>query len=200
MGSEMCIRDRLKKELSCLGFKFETSSDTEVLLNAWTKWGKDCINKFRGMFAFGIYDKTKQVLIAVSGGVTVICDDGENRRNYVLNRPNEALLIPEMIWDEQVYHTKSSMLLVLSNTNYDVNDYIEDYGEFKKINKHIAQNRIRKTEVITISGKICVTKKSHLPVPVCSSKGISTKIFRRALRSIMIMKNAQTMIMNKIRK
>ena len=55
----------LKKELSCLGFKFETSSDTEVLLNAWTKWGKDCINKFRGMFAFGIYDKTKQVLTLV---------------------------------------------------------------------------------------------------------------------------------------
>ena len=77
--------------------------------------------------------KTKQILIAINGGVTVICDDGKKRRNYVLNEPNKALLIPEMIWDEQVYHSESSVLLVLSNTNYDVNDYIEDYDEFKRL-------------------------------------------------------------------
>ena len=79
------------------------------------------------------HHKTKQILIAVNGGVTVICDDGKKRRNYVLNEPNKALLIPEMIWDEQVYHSESSVLLVLSNTNYDVNDYIEDYDEFKRL-------------------------------------------------------------------
>ena len=79
------------------------------------------------------HHKTKQILIAVNGGVTVICDDGKKRRNYVLNEPNKALLIPEMIWDEQVYHSESSVLLVLSNTNYNVNDYIEDYDEFKRL-------------------------------------------------------------------
>ena len=79
------------------------------------------------------HHKTKQILIAVNCGVTVICDDGKKRRNYVLNEPNKALLIPEMIWDEQVYHSESSVLLVLSNTNYDVNDYIEDYDEFKRL-------------------------------------------------------------------
>ena len=79
------------------------------------------------------HHKTKQILIAVNGGVTVICDDGKKRRTYVLNEPNKALLIPEMIWDEQVYHSESSVLLVLSNTNYDVNDYIEDYDEFKRL-------------------------------------------------------------------
>jgi len=77
--------------------------------------------------------KTKQILIAINGGVTVICDDGKKRRNYVLNEPNKALLIPELIWDEQVYHSENSVLLVLSNTNYDINDYIEDYDEFKRI-------------------------------------------------------------------
>ena len=79
------------------------------------------------------HHKTKQILIAVNGGVTVICDDGKKRRNYILNEPNKALYIPEMIWDEQVYHSESSVLLVLSNTNYDVNDYIEDYDEFKRL-------------------------------------------------------------------
>jgi len=79
------------------------------------------------------HHKTKQILIAVSGEVTVVCDDGKKRRNYVLNEPSRALYIPEMIWDEQVYHSESSVLLVLSNTNYDVNDYIEDYDEFKRL-------------------------------------------------------------------
>ena len=65
--------------------------------------------------------------------MTVICDDGKKRRNYVLNEPNKALLIPELIWDEQVYHSENSVLLVLSNTNYEMNDYIEDYDEFKRI-------------------------------------------------------------------
>ena len=79
------------------------------------------------------HHKTKQILIAINGGVTVICDDGKKRRNYVLNEPNKALFIPELIWDEQVYHSENSVLLVLSNTNYDINDYIEDYDEFKRI-------------------------------------------------------------------
>ena len=79
------------------------------------------------------HHKTKQILIALNGGVTVICDDGKKRRNYILNEPNKALYIPEMIWDEQVYHNESSVLLVLSNTNYDTSDYIEDYDEFKRL-------------------------------------------------------------------
>ena len=79
------------------------------------------------------HHKTKQILIAVNGGVTVICDDGKKRRNYILNEPNKALYIPEMIWDEQVYRNESSVLLVLSNTNYDTSDYIEDYDEFKRL-------------------------------------------------------------------
>ena len=79
------------------------------------------------------HHKTKQILIAVSGRVTVVCDDGKTKRNYVLEEPSRALYIPEMIWDEQIYQDENTVLLVLSNTNYDFDDYIEDYGEFKRI-------------------------------------------------------------------
>ena len=79
------------------------------------------------------HHKTKQILIAVSGGVTVVCADGKERRNYVLNEPSRALYIPEMIWDEQIYQSEDSVLLVLSNTNYEPDDYIEDYDEFRRL-------------------------------------------------------------------
>ena len=61
----------------------------------------------------------------------------KKRRNYVLDNPEKALYIPELIWDEQIYQNEDSVLLVLSNTNYDPDDYIEDYEEFKNIKKPI---------------------------------------------------------------
>jgi asparagine synthase (glutamine-hydrolysing) len=50
----------LKKELSDIGHKFRTNSDTEVILMAYREWGEACVNKFRGMFAFGIVDLNKK--------------------------------------------------------------------------------------------------------------------------------------------
>ena len=41
---------------------FKTNSDTEVILQAYQKWGKDCVNHFRGMFAFAIWDEKEQYL------------------------------------------------------------------------------------------------------------------------------------------
>jgi dTDP-4-dehydrorhamnose 3,5-epimerase-like enzyme len=78
------------------------------------------------------HHETKQVLICLSGEVEVICDDGKKRQSYMLSKPNQALYIPEMIWDEQIYQSEDSVLLVLANTYYDVKDYIEDYDLFLK--------------------------------------------------------------------
>jgi asparagine synthase (glutamine-hydrolysing) len=50
----------IKNELIKEGFYFSTKSDTEVILAAYKYWGKDCLNKFNGMWAFAIYDKAKQ--------------------------------------------------------------------------------------------------------------------------------------------
>lgn len=47
----------LKKELSHEGFTFRSNSDTEVLLYAYVKWGRDFVKKLNGMWAFAIYDK-----------------------------------------------------------------------------------------------------------------------------------------------
>ena len=52
----------LRKELKTLGYSFKTETDTEVILAAYHKWGKNCLSKFNGMFAFAIWDSTKQNL------------------------------------------------------------------------------------------------------------------------------------------
>ncbi len=52
----------LRKELEQLGYAFTTHCDTEVVLNGWRAWGEACVEKFRGMFAFAVWDKNNETL------------------------------------------------------------------------------------------------------------------------------------------
>ncbi len=45
-----------------LDYPFKTKSDTEVMLAAYLKWGKECVHHFNGMFAFAIWDKKNKTL------------------------------------------------------------------------------------------------------------------------------------------
>jgi asparagine synthase (glutamine-hydrolysing) len=47
----------LRAELASRGATFRTQSDTEVVLEAWRCWGVSCLARFRGMFAFAIFDE-----------------------------------------------------------------------------------------------------------------------------------------------
>jgi asparagine synthase (glutamine-hydrolysing) len=47
-------------ELQALGHVFKTKSDTEVIVHAWEAWGPDCVKRFRGMFAFALWDRNQQ--------------------------------------------------------------------------------------------------------------------------------------------
>lgn len=52
----------LRAELSALGHRFCTNSDTEVLLQAWRQWGADCLIRLEGMFAFALWDGAQRKL------------------------------------------------------------------------------------------------------------------------------------------
>jgi asparagine synthase (glutamine-hydrolysing) len=52
----------LRQELEERGHVFKTRSDTEVILRAYEHWGRDCVKRFNGMFAFALWDRTRQQL------------------------------------------------------------------------------------------------------------------------------------------
>ena len=56
-NGEIYNYQEIKVDLLSKGYEFNTSSDTEVLLNAFIEYGIDCIQQFIGMFAFAIHDK-----------------------------------------------------------------------------------------------------------------------------------------------
>ncbi|MDD5390741.1 MAG: amidotransferase 1, exosortase A system-associated [Gallionellaceae bacterium] len=69
-------------ELTALGHTFKTRSDTETIVHAWEQWGEDCVHHFRGMFAFALWDRNKQVLFLARDRLGVkplhyaVTDDG----------------------------------------------------------------------------------------------------------------------------
>jgi asparagine synthase (glutamine-hydrolysing) len=52
----------LREELKLLGNTFHTTSDTEVVINAYRTWGVDCQKRFNGMWAFALWDETSKQL------------------------------------------------------------------------------------------------------------------------------------------
>lgn len=52
----------LADELKKYGHTFRTRCDTEVIVHAWEQWGEACVKRFRGMFAFAIWDRNQQTL------------------------------------------------------------------------------------------------------------------------------------------
>lgn len=59
-NGEIYNYQEIKTELQKKGYHFSTNGDTEVILASYLEWGKECLNRFNGMFVLCIYDKEKQ--------------------------------------------------------------------------------------------------------------------------------------------
>lgn len=74
-----------------------------------------------------------QLLMAVKGSVHVVVDDGRQREEFALDRPNLALHLPPMVWGTQYRYAPDAVLLVLASDPYDPADYVRDYDEFLRL-------------------------------------------------------------------
>jgi UDP-2-acetamido-3-amino-2,3-dideoxy-glucuronate N-acetyltransferase len=91
--------------------------------------------KVRGEHA---HKKCHQFLVALSGSVNIVLDDGENSQEVQLNRASKGILMPAGIWGTQYKFSNDSILAVFCSHSYDTNDYIRDYQDFisRKIHNH----------------------------------------------------------------
>lgn len=71
-----------------------------------------------------------QLLMCVSGSVSVMVDDGQQRDMVVLDSPSLALHVPPMVWASQYHYSPDATLVVLASEVYDAADYIRGYEEF----------------------------------------------------------------------
>lgn len=89
----------------------------------------------RGMHA---HKELEQVIVAMDGACTFVLDDGKNREEVVLNRPDTGLYIGKNMWREMKNFSYGCKLMILASTHYDENEYIRDYDEFLRIVKNVA--------------------------------------------------------------
>ena len=78
------------------------------------------------------HKELKQLLIATSGSVEVIMDDGSNKKSFVLDKPWKGLLIAPGLWRDLENFSNDAVVMCLASEKYDANDYIRDYKEFLK--------------------------------------------------------------------
>jgi oxalate decarboxylase/phosphoglucose isomerase-like protein (cupin superfamily) len=71
-----------------------------------------------------------QFLVAASGSFEVLLDDGNTKRQVLLNRPDIGLHIPPGIWASEINFSSGSICLVLASHVYDELDYIRNYSNF----------------------------------------------------------------------
>lgn len=84
--------------------------------------------KLRGEHA---HRECHQFLICMRGSCRALLDDGENRQEVVLSRPDIGLYLPPMIWGTQYDYTRDAVLFVFASHAYDNADYIRDYETFR---------------------------------------------------------------------
>ena len=55
----------VRHELLAHGHRLRTNSDTEVIAHGYEQWGEHCVDRFRGMFAFAVWDaRTRRLMLA----------------------------------------------------------------------------------------------------------------------------------------
>ena len=88
----------LRKELEERGHRFRTHSDTETIIHAYEEYGRGCLEKLRGMFAFAIWDSRSRVLFLARdrvGKKPLFYFFGQDR--FVFASEIKALLVDETL-------------------------------------------------------------------------------------------------------
>jgi asparagine synthase (glutamine-hydrolysing) len=102
----------IRKELETKSLSFESNTDTEVILKAYTIWGPDCVERFNGMWAFAIWDNLEKTLFCSRDRIGIKPFYYYHSGDYFLFASDIKTLIasglyePEPDW-EGVYHAMS---------------------------------------------------------------------------------------------
>lgn len=95
----------------------------------WTYYTPN--NVIRGKHA---HKELEQIIFAVSGEIKFNTEDqAGNKKEFILNNPNKGVYFPPFVWRD-IQFSHNAVLLCLASLEYDENDYIRSYEEFKGIN------------------------------------------------------------------
>lgn len=74
----------------------------------------------------------KQILLCLRGSATILLDNGHEREEVILDKPNIGLYVDNVMWRELYNFSSDAVLMVLASEYYDESDYIRKYDDFLK--------------------------------------------------------------------
>lgn len=81
------------------------------------------------------YKNNTEFIVALSGSFDVVINDGQEEQSFHLNRSYMGLLVPKGLWRVMNNFSTNSLALILSDMDYDENDYIRDFDEYRRWNQ-----------------------------------------------------------------
>lgn len=82
------------------------------------------------------HKELQQFLVALSGTVSVVLNDGHHKEFVVLDSPRLGLYVPPMTWCTLYNYSPGAVVIALASAPYDASDYIRDYEEFCRCVRH----------------------------------------------------------------
>lgn len=186
----------IRNELEQKGVIFLTDSDTEVLLQAYINWGKSCVNKFNGMWAFVIYDSLenkffcsrdrfgiKPLYYCNHNDQVIFASEIKSILNYFpeLVNPNYNVIANycrtsigaqhKETWFEKIYRVESANNVILSNNQIEFERYW-DYP--RKIDRNISFNDALKKYKDIFLDSVKIRLRSDVPIGITLSSGIDS--------------------------
>lgn len=179
----------LREDLMCHGFSFKGTSDTEVLLQAYMKWGLDGLKKLEGIFSFGIWDSRDRSLILSRDRLGVkplffsLCKENlyfaseikSILKNPEISREINSQSFSEYLWygnsfeDRTMFKNIHSLLpghwLIQKDGRVDIKPWwtIEEYSDKEKFRDSFDEAIIAVRDAIDRS----VSRQLVADVPVC---------------------------------
>ena len=185
----------LRDELSNEGIQFKTHTDSEVLLNAYIRWGEECLSHFNGMWAFVIFDQKEKMIFAsrdrygikpfyyiCSENTFAFCSEIPPLLSLLKSKPTPDY---QSIFDFLVFNrtdqTEKTFFQEIKKLQHGSKLTIEE--RYIKIEKwYNLKERISNSEGFTdpaefkniLSSAIGLRLRSDVPVGVCLSGGIDS--------------------------
>ena len=88
-------------------------------------------NNYRGDHA---HKKCKQLFIPISGKIALfVKKNGKDKKIILDSKNNEGILVPNLYWCKLKFMTSNGIVMIICDREYEFQDYIEKYSDFKKI-------------------------------------------------------------------
>lgn len=83
------------------------------------------------------HKQTNQILFCLKGSIKIILDNGQEKEEIFLDKPNEGIFLDKMMWHDMVDFKKNTLLLVVADDLYKEDDYIRNYDNFLALCKKL---------------------------------------------------------------